>query len=236
MTKLRRKLIYLVLLAAVFGLMDLIVIGGQDLNIKCQILSWVGLRGSSHAVVSVSPTSTLPLPPEASQPPPAGGPGSVEKPIDTVGWVVYRNTNYGFGFRHPQDHTVFSEVNQETKTFVPADARSNYLEIAEDESRVFSGAPILLSFEVANVDQPFDSWLNNNLERVIPKDKMVSKEDIMFAGKPAVEVIGKETPGGVYRLILMKPGNFFIIALQNKPSKFLDAVLGTFSFNPSELH
>ena len=151
--------------------------------------------------------------------------------------------NYAFGLKYPNARTIFSAVNEETSTLVPADARSNSMVIAEDESKVFSGStllttggtPTLLSFEVANFDKSFDWWLDNNLERVIPKENMVSKKDVTFAGKPAVEVVGKETPGGVYKLILIKPGNFFIVILQNKPSKFLDAVLDTFSFNPGDL-
>ncbi len=168
-------------------------------------------------------------------------PAPAEKPVDIAGWVAYRNTNEGFGFRYPKDHTVFSEVNQGTKTFVPADSHGSYAAIAEDESKVFCGpneackAPTMLSFEVVNVDQSFDWWLGNNLERVIPKDKLVSKNNIAFAGKPAVEVIGKGGSGSVYKLVLVKPGNFFIIVLQNAPSKFLDAVLRTFSFNPGAL-
>src|SRR3989338_4180757 len=81
MTKFPRLLIYLVLLAAVFGLMDMIVIANQNLNIMCQMLSQANLKAGSSMGLA---------------------------PSNVEGWQTYRNEKYGFEFKYPSD--IFTDA------------------------------------------------------------------------------------------------------------------------------
>lgn len=151
--------------------------------------------------------------------------------IDSINWLPYVNTKYLFGFKHPESHIPYIAVDKESKILLPAGVNADRLVIAEDQSLIFTGEPKTLAFDVIQEDISTEDWLNTSLQRYIPSAQFVSQKDITFAGKKAVEIIGSGSGGSVYKLIVVKPGNFSIAIAQSAKSDFLDKILATFTFD-----
>ncbi len=199
-----------------------------------------------------SPVAQLPV--NVSESPPANGPqnpsanatssgisgstttsstqtGSGQSGTGAANWKTYANTRYLYGFKYPPDRIPYLFADKESKIFVPADSESGAVNIAEKQNEIFSGKTAVLTFMVFDKDFPLESWANENYQRFIGDLYVVSKKNITFAGKPAVEFTGPGNDQAIYKLVIAKPGNHFLVFTESAKSRLFDDVLKTFTFN-----
>lgn len=155
--------------------------------------------------------------------------------IDTSTWKTYKNINYYFRFSYPADHTPYVSADVATGQLVPATNLGDSVTIAENESDVFLGKGKLLSIQAVNVDERISTWLDDNLAKYAPNPAAASRKDIIVDGRSGVEITAAQPAAGsayVYKLYVIKPGNYFLVIMENAKSALFDAIFSTLSFTP----
>ena len=150
-----------------------------------------------------------------------------------AGWVRYRNINYGFEFWYPADHTAYGSVNQIAKALIPADPAGGAAMIAENERTLLSTPEqaAVLKIAAVNEDVRIDDWVTANLSKYVADQSAITRTNITIGGKKAVEVTQPaQGANSVHKLIVIHPGNYFIVVTESAPSSFLDQVFATFKF------
>ncbi|MBI4087210.1 MAG: hypothetical protein HY434_00045 [Candidatus Liptonbacteria bacterium] len=148
-------------------------------------------------------------------------------------WEKYQNLKYGFFLKYPKDHTPYARLDGERKTLVSADAFADVIMVAENEQALFSAPAqaVVLKIAMVNEDMRLDDWVDRNLSKYVLAVNGISRKNRTVAGKAAVEITqqaqGINSP---HKIIVIQPGNFFVVITESAPNNLLDQIFGTFKF------
>ncbi|MDP2933789.1 MAG: hypothetical protein Q8N81_06720 [bacterium] len=148
--------------------------------------------------------------------------------LEIANWKTYQNKKYGFEIKYPTDHTVYSKIDTQKESLVPADLQSEKIAIAEKENLLFCCEPITLDLFIANENITSREWIDKNYTKYTNQKEIKSIKDIKFAETNATELIAGGNLGSTYRLLVISHGGYLLVINQNSESEFLDQVLSTF--------
>lgn len=149
---------------------------------------------------------------------------------DISNWKTYRNEEYNFEFKYPDNHTAYKSVDAQKEVLIPSGPYDDYAAITENESALFCCEPITLRFQVIKVSSSY-SWLSEDVNKYLGALENVRKQETMFAGKPAVIFTGDDNLGSIYKMYALALDNQKILLIeQGSSSNFLDQILSTFKF------
>lgn len=150
---------------------------------------------------------------------------------ETANWKTYDNDKLGFTFKYPADHTVYSEADQKKPALIPATPTSDTIKIAENEEMVFCCEPATLSLSIKTTSKNAREWTEEYLNSVPEwKEELPIVRDLTFAGKPAVQAIGRGGYGPPYKLIVIPVNDLLLTITQNMDNPFFNQILSTFRF------
>lgn len=146
-------------------------------------------------------------------------------------WKTYKNEQHWFEFKYPKDHTVYSKIDTQKESLVPANLQSNKITIAENEKLIFCCEPVTLNLFIANENITSREWIDKNYTKYTNQKEIKSIKDIKFAETNATELIAGGNLGSTYRLLVISQNGYILIINQNSESEFLDKILSTFKFS-----
>jgi hypothetical protein len=154
--------------------------------------------------------------------------GSISEDVE----ITYVNTNYSYAFNHPFSHTPYISYDNVEKKFTRATNAARRVLIAENEFDVPTGKSALLAVEAFNVEKTARKWFDENKLDYANFNDIVTEQDTIFAGKPAVEMLtrGLSSDTSAFKLIVVEGDGFVIVITLNKPSDFLERALASFRF------
>lgn len=151
-----------------------------------------------------------------------------------AGWKTYKNEKYGFGFKHPADHTVYSTIDAQKESLVPANSQSDKIAITEKESMLFCCESTTLDISVVASNASSREWIDKNYMKYTSQEEIKSIKEVKLNGVNATELVAGGNLGSTYKLIVVPINNNLLIINQNSESKFLDEVLSSFKFTKNE--
>lgn len=154
------------------------------------------------------------------------------KATDTSTWKTYTNNKFGYEFKYPSDHTIYSGINQNTETFIAATNSDSKVAIADNEKLLFCCEANILSFENVKTDLAPKEWIEGNYKRYSDEPGIGSVKEIDFAGRSAAEFTGAGDLGSVYKLIavLYPDKSGLLVISEGSKSNNFDQILSTFKF------
>lgn len=150
--------------------------------------------------------------------------------IDTSGWKIYQNDEYGFEFKYPNDHTIFNAINESNQSFIHATPASDDVKIAEKEGLVFCCEPNILEFQIIKTKISAEDWLKDNKTNLFSADGPKTVDSINFAGRPALQAIDYGRLDSLYKVIIIKDADYLFVVEQGQASDFFNQILSTFKF------